>query len=177
MRLPPLRERREDIPLLARHFLQKSAQELGVEAKRLSDAALKYLQRSGFARQRAPAGKSLPLADRDGARPEVEIADLPVELREAEPTRGHADRLGTPRSAAKSIACSRQRAGNVFDGRLAQIFERILIRRALARHRRPAHRGRAAARHRPQHHHAQDSRNSASKAAGLRRERTIVSRE
>ncbi|MEY2686189.1 MAG: hypothetical protein RL375_387 [Pseudomonadota bacterium] len=40
LRLPPLRERREDIPGLARHFLQRSAKELGVESKRLSDAAL-----------------------------------------------------------------------------------------------------------------------------------------
>ena len=40
LRLPPLRERPDDIPLLARQFLQKSAKELGVEAKRLSDAAL-----------------------------------------------------------------------------------------------------------------------------------------
>ncbi|UNB79996.1 sigma 54-interacting transcriptional regulator [Klebsiella pneumoniae] len=30
---PPLRERREDIPRLARHFLQIAARELGVEAK------------------------------------------------------------------------------------------------------------------------------------------------
>jgi two-component system nitrogen regulation response regulator GlnG len=30
--LPPLRERREDIPRLARHFLQVAARELGVEA-------------------------------------------------------------------------------------------------------------------------------------------------
>ena len=33
--LPPLRERREDIPRLARHFLQIAARELGVEAKQL----------------------------------------------------------------------------------------------------------------------------------------------
>jgi two-component system nitrogen regulation response regulator GlnG len=43
LRLPALRERREDIPLLAKHFLQKSARELGVESKKLSDAALKLM--------------------------------------------------------------------------------------------------------------------------------------
>jgi two-component system nitrogen regulation response regulator GlnG len=48
LRLPPLRERREDIPLLARQFLQKSAKELGVEAKRLSDAALAQLSAFDF---------------------------------------------------------------------------------------------------------------------------------
>src|SRR5258706_8258805 len=43
LRLPSLRERREDIPLLARHFLAKSARDLGVEGKRLTDAALQFL--------------------------------------------------------------------------------------------------------------------------------------
>lgn len=43
LRLPPLRERREDVPMLARHFLLKSAKDLGVEAKRFSEAALAAL--------------------------------------------------------------------------------------------------------------------------------------
>ena len=48
LRLPPLRERAEDIPLLARHFLTKSARELGVERKTLSPAALEALKRYPF---------------------------------------------------------------------------------------------------------------------------------
>ena len=48
LRLPPLRERREDIPSLARHFLQQSARQLGVEPKRISDAALARLAGFGF---------------------------------------------------------------------------------------------------------------------------------
>jgi two-component system nitrogen regulation response regulator GlnG len=43
LRLPSLRERPEDIPLLARYFLTKSAKQLGVEPKRLSDHALRFL--------------------------------------------------------------------------------------------------------------------------------------
>jgi two-component system nitrogen regulation response regulator GlnG len=48
LRLPPLRERREDIPGLARAFLARSAHDLGVEAKRLSDAAMERLMRFEF---------------------------------------------------------------------------------------------------------------------------------
>src|SRR5215210_3637985 len=43
LRLPPLRERMEDIAPLARHFLQKSARELAVEPKTLSEGAQKAL--------------------------------------------------------------------------------------------------------------------------------------
>lgn len=49
LRLPALRERREDIPMLARHFLQQSARQLGVEPKRLGDAALARLVQFRFA--------------------------------------------------------------------------------------------------------------------------------
>ncbi len=43
LRLPALRERREDIPMLTRHFLQQSAQQLGVEPKRISETAVAQL--------------------------------------------------------------------------------------------------------------------------------------
>ena len=48
LRLPALRERREDIPALTRHFLQQSARQLGVEPKRISDAALAWLGQFAF---------------------------------------------------------------------------------------------------------------------------------
>ena len=69
LRLPPLRERQEDIAPLARHFLQKSARELAVEPKVLSDAALKVLCDVPFPGQRAPAREHLQLAHGDGAGP------------------------------------------------------------------------------------------------------------
>ena len=49
LRLPALRERREDIPMLARHFMQQSARQLGVEPKRFGDAALARLAQFRFA--------------------------------------------------------------------------------------------------------------------------------
>ena len=48
LRLPPLRERSEDIPALARFFLQKSAKELGVEPKRITEEALDRLKVFSF---------------------------------------------------------------------------------------------------------------------------------
>ena len=48
LRLPALRERNEDIAMLTRFFLQKSAKELGVEAKRITDAALERLKEFDF---------------------------------------------------------------------------------------------------------------------------------
>ena len=48
LRLPALRERKEDVSMLTRHFLQQSAKQLGVEPKRISDAALAWLESFGF---------------------------------------------------------------------------------------------------------------------------------
>lgn len=45
LQLPPLRERPEDVTLLARHFLERAADRLGREVKQIDDPALKMLVR------------------------------------------------------------------------------------------------------------------------------------
>ncbi|OIR06836.1 nitrogen regulation protein NR(I) [mine drainage metagenome] len=129
LRLPTLRERHEDIPLLAKHFLQKSAQDLDVEPKRLSEAAMKYLtglEFPGNVRQLENLCHWLTVM---APGQTVEVADLPIELREQTPREAPQDwldALGT--EADRLIAVT---PGNVFE-RLSRDFERVLIHHALA---------------------------------------------
>ena len=83
LRLPPLRERVEDIPLLARHFLQKSASELGGDPKRLTEAALEAMKSfswPGNVRQLENVCNWLTVM---APSQTVDAKDLPPELREA----------------------------------------------------------------------------------------------
>jgi len=83
LRLPPLRERIEDIALLARHFLARSAIDLGVEPKRLADAALAGLERfrwPGNVRQLQNVCQWLNVMAPGQV---VELKDLPPEILEA----------------------------------------------------------------------------------------------
>ena len=55
--LPPLRQRKEDIPLLAYHFLQKYARRAGREIKRISVEALRLLRDQHWPGNGARAGE------------------------------------------------------------------------------------------------------------------------
>jgi len=132
LRLPPLRERPEDIVPLARHFLQKSARSLAVEAKILSDDAQKVLSSftyPGNVRQLENICHWVTVMA-PGQR--VEGPDLPPEVREAP---GAGSTIADPdwqqaldRALAQALARGERNVGD----RLEEEFEKTLIRRALA---------------------------------------------
>ena len=83
LRIPSLRERSEDIPILTRHFLKQSSQQLGVESKRMSDAAMHYLSQlnlPGNVRQLENLCNWIVVM---APGQTVEIKDLPPELLES----------------------------------------------------------------------------------------------
>ncbi|HZX31810.1 MAG TPA: nitrogen regulation protein NR(I) [Rhodocyclaceae bacterium] len=129
IRLPALRERREDIPLLTRHFLNKSAKELSVEPKRLSDAAIKYLSSLDFQGNVRQLENLCHWLTVMAPGQQVEVNDLPTELRDAP-----AAALATDWEGALEAEVDRLLGRGVGDvhGLLSQTFERILISRALA---------------------------------------------
>lgn len=82
IRLPPLRERRDDIPLLANHFIAASAKRYGREVEGFSDAAMDALLRHswpGNVRELQHAVERSVLMAR-GSR--IEAADLGLRRRE-----------------------------------------------------------------------------------------------
>ncbi len=131
LRLPPLRERAEDIIPLARHFLMKSARELAVEPKVLSEAAQKALVAFAFpgnVRQLENVCHWLTVMA-PGQR--IDVADLPPEVREVPSASASADSTwhhALDRELGQALARGEHGAGN----RLEKEFEKTLIRRALA---------------------------------------------
>jgi two-component system nitrogen regulation response regulator GlnG len=78
--LPGLRERREDIPRLARHFIARAAEELGGETKVLlpeTESYISTLQWPGNVRQLENVCRWLTVM---AAGREIHVADLPPEL-------------------------------------------------------------------------------------------------
>jgi len=130
LRLPALRERTEDIAPLARFFLQKSARELGVEGKRLTDAAIARLvvfDYPGNVRQlenichwltvMAPAqlvdAKDLPpeLQPQSAARPDASPRAVAVESEAPMAARGDAAATLAPVATAATAAATADGVG------------------------------------------------------------------
>lgn len=129
MRLPPLRERREDIPLLAKYFLQKIAKELGVEQKSLSETAIQYLAAQdipGNVRQLENLCHWLTVMTPSRI---IEIADLPAEWRETQATPSLGEDWRNALAHQVTLALQRNEP-DILDN-FAKQFESTLIVRAL----------------------------------------------
>ena len=129
LRLPSLRERAEDIPLLARHFLAASARQLGVEPKRFSDEALAHLSRLAFPGNVRQLENLCHWLTVMAPGQVVDVGDLPAEFKEQAAT-----------SASDWVAAlefeAERRLGRGESGILDALnrqFERALITKALAR--------------------------------------------
>ena len=134
VRLPPLRERQDDIAPLARHFLAKSARELAVEPKVLSEAASTVLSAFPFPGNVRQLENLCHWITVMAPGQRVEIADLPAELRDPSTgaegaTLGEMDwRTALDRELAHALARGEHGVGE----RLLREFKRTLILRSLA---------------------------------------------
>ena len=129
LRLPSLRERREDIPLLARHFLAKSGRELGIEPKRLSEEAMAYLSTQalpGNVRQLENVCHWLTVMSPSQV---IEVGDFPPELRESSSS-AEPDWLA---ALASETERRLMRGETNLMETLSKGFEKTLIAKALAR--------------------------------------------
>ncbi|CAK0778528.1 DNA-binding transcriptional dual regulator NtrC [Gammaproteobacteria bacterium] len=127
--IPPLRTRREDIPLLARHFLAIAAQELKVDPKTLrpeTETALQRLDWPGNVRQLENTCRWLTVM---ASGQEVHPEDLPSELRTQtpSPSMGEDWETNLERWAERRLT---QGETNLLDNAVPR-FERVMITVAL----------------------------------------------
>jgi two-component system, NtrC family, nitrogen regulation response regulator GlnG len=131
--IPPLRERREDIPLLLEHYLRKAADELSVAPKRISGEAVERLGAfdwPGNVRQLVNTCRRLTVV---APGREIRLTDLPPEVGGAAampPSPAAAD--WTESLAAWADARLEGGDGPLLDEALAA-FERTLIEVAMSR--------------------------------------------
>lgn len=88
IRVPPLRERREDVPLLARHFVTQSAEASGMAARPLGEdavAALQAYEWPGNVRQLRNVVDWMLIMAGGGARDPIRADQLPPEIGSATP--------------------------------------------------------------------------------------------
>ena len=83
IQLPPLRDRREDIPMLIEHFTQRLAERMKVPQKRVSPAAMQHLVDHGWTGNVRELENTMERAVVLSTGDEVGVADLPEKMRAA----------------------------------------------------------------------------------------------
>jgi two-component system nitrogen regulation response regulator GlnG len=133
VRIPSLRERREDIPLLARHFLAHSAIALGVEPKRFSDEVLAHISRMGFPGNVRQLENLCHWLTVMAPGQTVGVADLPAEFRGEPEGAGPLPSGDWAGMLEQEVERRLARGESGIMEQLSRQFERSLISKALAR--------------------------------------------
>ncbi|TAL74353.1 MAG: nitrogen regulation protein NR(I) [Burkholderiaceae bacterium] len=126
LRLPALRERREDIPTLTRHFLQQSARQLGIEPKRISDAALVRISRFDFPGNVRQLENICHWLTVMAPAQLIEPKDLPPELMQVAPA-GDAALPLEPHAAAQAAAAGTPSGESTTGGLEAPVSEHLAL--------------------------------------------------
>jgi two-component system nitrogen regulation response regulator GlnG len=129
IRLPNLRERAEDIPLLTRHFLNISARQLGVEPKRIAEDALAHLARLEFPGNVRQLENLCHWLTVMAPGQVVDLGDLPAEFRDQAASAASDWLAALEQEAERRLA----RGDTGILDALGRQFERALITKALAR--------------------------------------------
>lgn len=131
IKLPPLRDRSEDIPLLMHYYMGESARELGEEPKTVPTEVMNYLTRlpwPGNVRQLENLCRYFTVM---ASGKEVHLSDLPSELQSDEIQDSQS--LDEPWSGSLALWARKQLASGQHDllDQAAPIFERTLLNVAL----------------------------------------------
>jgi len=132
LQIPALKERREDISLLAQHFLHNVAAELNVESKQLTDETKEYLSQlpwPGNVRQLENICRWLTVM---ASGQEVHVSDLPPELssQETQTSSNTGDPLWQKNLQQWTLAALKQGEEDILSEALPE-FEKIMLQTAL----------------------------------------------
>ncbi len=138
LRLPPLRDRKEDIPMLVKYFLGTSARALGVSPKKLSDQAMQALSQFDYPGNVRQLENFCHWLSVMAPGQTVTFADLPPEVRGVD----QADGFETTRITSTGVVSWQQllsketrtrlmRAEPDIWGQLTREFERTLLQASL----------------------------------------------
>jgi two-component system response regulator HydG len=117
LRIPPLRERRGDIPLLAMHFLARMEKETGVE-RTFSDESLRVMQEYDWPGNVRELENAIERACALSSGPVLHMGDLPTQLQDF-----RMQRAAAASSEAQSLADTLRASRGTSEGGIVSIAE------------------------------------------------------
>ncbi len=134
LHVPPLRERGDDVPMLARHFGAHHARAFGKEPPAFTDEALAALRRYSWPGNVRELDNVIQRAVLMAERPLIDVADLPSPMRFAARVQASGGRTLAQVEAAHILETLRSSGGNRTRAAAILGIDRKTLREKLKRH-------------------------------------------